>query len=130
MLYFLLNAFSLACAIRIVSAYVRCHAHFLANYESSQQLDCRENWICAYRIHQFSQNNYPTSIDSWIPLLLSAKLNACLMEINLSITEQKSLWLIGPSFGKDFDDEVVAEQLTAVVDVTFMHAMIWKYPNM
>ena len=36
---------------------------------------------------------------------------------------EKSLWLIGlfqPSFGKDFDDEVVTEQLTAVVDVTFM----------
>ena len=38
------------------------------------------------------------------------------------ILETKSLdWLgFSPSFGKDFDDEAATEQLTAVVDVTFM----------
>ena len=39
--------------------------------------------------------------------------------------KQRSLWLIGllPSFGKDSDEEVATEQLTAVgttVDFTFM----------
>ena len=45
------DAFSLTCTIWIVSAYVRYHGHFLANYKP-QQLDCRENWIYAYRICQ------------------------------------------------------------------------------
>ena len=49
--YFLLDVFSLACAIWIASAYVRHHGHFLANYKSPQQLDCGEDWIYAYRMH-------------------------------------------------------------------------------
>ena len=53
--YFLLDAVALACAIQIVGAYVRRHGHFLANCKSPQQLDCRKNWIYAYRIQQFSQ---------------------------------------------------------------------------
>ena len=39
------------------------------------------------------------------------------------IQKQKPVWLIGLftiTFGKDSDDEVATEQLTAVVDVTFM----------
>ena len=73
---FLLVAFSLACAIQIVGAYVRHHSYFLAYYKSPLKLNCRENWICAYRMHQFSYNNHLSSIDLWIPLLLSAKQNA------------------------------------------------------
>ena len=61
--YFLLDPFSLACAIRRLSAYIRCHGCFQVYYKSPQQLDCRENWIYAYRIHQFSQNDHPSSID-------------------------------------------------------------------
>ena len=66
--YFLLDAISLACPIRI-SAYVRHHAPLLGfnsliveSYKSPQQLDCRENWIYAYRIEQFSQNDHPSSM--------------------------------------------------------------------
>ena len=67
----LLDAFSLAlaCAIRI-SAYVKRHMLLLGfnsliveSCKSFQQLDCKENWIYAYRIQQFSQNDYPSSID-------------------------------------------------------------------
>ena len=34
-----------------------------------------------------------------------------------------------PSFAKDPDDEVATEQLTTVVDVTFVPHDNWKYPN-
>ena len=45
-----------------------------------------------------------------------------IMPVKFEFWKPKFLWLIGlsPSFGKDFDDEVTTEQLTAVVDVTFM----------
>ena len=60
--YFLLDAFSLACAIWIVKCLHQCHGHFSLG-KSPQQIDCREKWIYVYRIHQFSQNNHPSSID-------------------------------------------------------------------
>ena len=63
--YFQLHSFSLACAIRIVNAYVSITA---ASWQPPQQLDCRENWINAYKIHQCFQNDHPSSIDLWIPL--------------------------------------------------------------
>ena len=49
----------------------------------------------------------------------------CFTARNLTIIafrKQKSHWLIGlsPLLGKDSDDEVATEQLTAVVDVTFL----------
>ena len=85
--HFLLNAFSLACAIWIVNVYIKRHSHFLANLISPQQPDCRENWIYAYRIYQFSLNKNPTSNDIWIPLFPSAKLNTRLTEINLTLAD-------------------------------------------
>ena len=80
--YFLLDAFSLPCAIWIVSAYIKHHSRFLVKYKLPQQLDYRENWIYAYRIYHFSQNYHPSSINLWIPLLLLiVKLNAHFIEI-------------------------------------------------
>ena len=69
--YFLIDAFSLACAIWKVSAKVSVTA---TSWKITSTADCRENWIYAYRILQFSQsqNNHPSSIDLWIALLLSA----------------------------------------------------------
>ena len=52
--YFLLDAFSMACAIWLVSAYTSASRPLLG--KSPQQFDCKENWIYAYRTHQFSQN--------------------------------------------------------------------------
>ena len=46
--------FSLACAIRIAS--------WLLLGELPQQLDCRENWVYAHRIHQIFQYDNPSSI--------------------------------------------------------------------
>ena len=48
----------------------------------------------------------------------------------IAFLKPKSLWLIKilPSFDKDSDDEQATEQLTTVVDVTFFHAIIQKYP--
>ena len=118
--YFLLDQFSLACAIRrVAKCFVRHHGHFLAQYKSSQQLDCRENWINAYRVHQLLKNDHLSSIGLWISHLPIAKLNIWWLHGNLTIIvfrKQKSLsWLgFSSAFGKDFDD-----QLTAVVDVTF-----------
>ena len=43
--YFLLDPFSLACAIQIVSAYVHQHHSRFSLGKSPQQLHCRENWI-------------------------------------------------------------------------------------
>ena len=37
-----------------------------AQYKSPQQYDCRENWIYAYRIQQFSRNDHPSNIDLYI----------------------------------------------------------------
>ena len=64
--YFLLDAFSLACAIQIdelsTQAALRqagiTAASWQTGYKSPQQLDCRENWIYTYRIHQ---NDHPSS---------------------------------------------------------------------
>ena len=61
--YYLLDAFSLTCTIQMVSVYIRHHSSLLANYKLSQQLDYRENWIYAYRMHKLSHNDYPSSID-------------------------------------------------------------------
>ena len=125
--YFLLDTFSLACANWIEVPNLH---RFLANYKSPQQLDCRQNWIYVYRVHQ---NDHPSNIDLWIPLQLSAKLSAHASRKSYhNCISEKSLfgWLgFSPSFGKDFDDEVATEQLTTVVDVTFCHTMIRKYPN-
>ena len=40
----------------------------------------------------------------------------------IAFWKQKPFWLIRlfTIFGKDFDDEVATEQLTAIIDVTFM----------
>ena len=79
--HFLLDAFSLACAIWIVQlvTYVTRHGHFLAHNKSPQQLDCEEKWVYTYRMHQFSQNDHSSSIGLWIPLLMNA--NARVTEI-------------------------------------------------
>ena len=105
------------------SVYVRHFSHFLANYKSPQQLDYRENWIYAYRIHQFSQNNHPCSIAyeyhfCWVVNWMHASWKF----YHNRFQKQKSLgWLdFSPLLGKDSDDEVATEQLTAVVDVTSM----------
>ena len=42
-------------------------------------------------------------------------LHNCISETKVSLTD----WAFHHNFGKDSDDEVVTEQLTAVVDVTF-----------
>ena len=49
----------------------------------------------------------------------------------IAFWKQKPLWLIGlsPSFGKGSDGGVATEQQNALVDVTFMHMIIQKYPN-
>ena len=44
------------------------------------------------------------------------------------ISEAKVLGFL-PSFGKESDDEVATEQLTVVVDVTFVPDDNRKYPN-
>ena len=38
----------------------------------------------------------------------------------IAFWKHKLLWDFSPLFGKDCDDEVATEQLTAVVDITFM----------
>ena len=87
--YFLLNALLL-----IVSAYIRDYGHFLANYKLLQQLDCEENWIYAYRIYQFSQNDHPSRDSSnrvlWLPLLLSVKMHASWKSYHNPISETKT----------------------------------------
>ena len=60
--YFLLIALSLACAIRIVATRAYFSVAPLLG-KLPQQLDCRENWVYAYKIHQFSQYDHPSSID-------------------------------------------------------------------
>ena len=54
------------------------HGHFLANHLNSLIIGRTEFML---QNLPFSQNNHPSSIDLWTPLLLSAKLNAPFMEI-------------------------------------------------
>ena len=45
------------------------------------------------------------------------------------ILEKRSWALFSLSFGNDSDDEIATEQLTTVVDVTFVPHGNQKYPN-
>ena len=58
-----LDAFSLAYAIRIVAKCIPTSASWPFLGKLPQQLNCRENWIYIYKIHQFSQHYHPSSID-------------------------------------------------------------------
>ena len=94
--HFLLDAFSLACAIWIV---VKCihqrHSRHLANHLNS--LIVEELDLCLQSPPVFPEQ--PSFQYRFMnTLLLSAKLNARFMEIIIAITifqKQKSLWLIG-----------------------------------
>ena len=47
----------------------------------------------------------------------------------IAFWKQRSWALFSPSFGKDSDNEIATEQLTTVVDVTFVPHDNQKYPN-
>ena len=55
-----------------------------------------------------------------MPLLLNACLNLNYHNRISKTTVPLADWAFSPSCGKDSDNEVATEQLTAVVDVTFM----------
>ena len=119
---FLLDTFSMVSAIQNDNCLHQALQLILGKIycKSPQLFDCRENWLTEstnfLRTTILSVYIYKYHL-SWVLTGTESTLHG-----NLTVRD-KSLfgWMgLSPSFGKDSDGEVVIEQLTAVVEVTFM----------
>ena len=121
--YFLLDAFSLwlACASQIILCLCQVSQPLLGKiYITSTAWLWRELDLCSQNAPVFPEQ---PSFQYRFIITTSAEIYAPqkfyhnhILETKISLAD----WTFSPSFGKDSDDKIATEQLTALVDVTFM----------